>query len=458
MATPASDLLEVFSTYDGSTLFRGLVQGVSGQPPVLGRLGWLFTGLGAAMVLWGFVLRSGRSQGHGKLDEIARTWLVVAAILAAPLFLRSSMQAADTLYVEAVGGPGALTSACVKAAYAMPELTLLFDALRASGGRQAPASSGDLVSQVNDGSALGYLEAFGAALWDTGRDYASAAGQTWNGVVRMATLATGFGAAMLKCLLILLTVGPLYLLLLLSATLIWFMQQLRFFLAVTGSMMMPLFIGLYALPEGHPSRQAAHAYVMHMVSVALWPVAWAVGHTGTIALYDALIALVAGTSRVPDMATFLSWDALGAQSPSPAQLASLQGALGTWFNGNVASLLAILVGALGFAAWVAAVSIMGPVVLHRSLTGGAHYFADLAGMSGRATGAVLRTAGGAAYPLIAGPALSAAQPAAGERLASARGVDALAVTGGEPHRPAGSTMAEAAKGVDVSGGKAPRGL
>ena len=79
------------------------------------------------------------------------------------------------------------------------------------------------------------------------------------------------------------------------------MEQLRYFLAVSGTMMLPLFTGMFSLPAGHPNRQAAQGYVMHMVSIALWPVAWAIGHTGTIALYNALISLIAGTSRVPDM-------------------------------------------------------------------------------------------------------------------------------------------------------------
>jgi hypothetical protein len=121
-------------------------------------------------------------------------------------------------------------------------------------------------------------------------------------MVRVAALATGLGSAMLKCLLIALTLLPLYLLLLLSAAIVWFMVQLRFFLAVSGTMMLPLFVGMFSLPEGHFNRQAAQSYVMHMVSLALWPVAWAIGHTGTIALYNALVSLVAGTSRVPDLA------------------------------------------------------------------------------------------------------------------------------------------------------------
>ena len=38
----AADLLDVFNSFDGSVIFRGLTQSVGGQAPVLGRIGWIF--------------------------------------------------------------------------------------------------------------------------------------------------------------------------------------------------------------------------------------------------------------------------------------------------------------------------------------------------------------------------------------------------------------------------------
>ena len=56
----------------------------------------------------------------------------------------------------------------------MPELNQLFDALRRSALAQGQANGGSgsqqrqaLVGSANDGSVLGYLEAFGVAVWDT---------------------------------------------------------------------------------------------------------------------------------------------------------------------------------------------------------------------------------------------------------------------------------------------------
>lgn len=463
MSAPASDLLDAFSGYQGEVLFRGLSLGIGGQPPVLGRIGWLFTGFGAVFALWGFVLRSQHAAPGSKLEDVARTWVVLALMLAAPVLMRSAMQAADAVYEESIGGPATLTTACVKAAYAMPELTLLFDALRAAGAPPADAAASRqraaLISSANDGSVLGYLEAFGVAVWDTGASYATGAGQTWSGLVRLSALATGFGAAMLKCLLILATIGPLYLLLLFSAALIWFMGQLRYFLAVTGAMMLPLFIGMYSMPQGHPNRQAAHAYIMHMVSLALWPVAWTVGHTGTIALYDALIALISGTSRVPDLAGALQWSSVTAQPPSSAQVSAMQAALGNWFMGNLAGLLSILVGALGFAAWVAAVSVLGPVFLHRLLTTGSHFFAQAAASTSRgavgAGRALFNQAKGAGLgpSALMGVASSDLMPTSAPQVRYG-----LSAGPGESGRTEGVTMASAARQLDDSDGKGLGGM
>ncbi len=457
-AAPASDLLDIFSAYDGGVLFRGLTEGVGGQPSVLGRIGWIFTGFGAVFVLWGFVMRARGTSGEGRMGEVARTWIVLALMVGGPFLVRTAMEGADGLYASSVGGPSALTATCVKAAYAMPELNVLFDVLRRSaaeraGPAPAQAQRQALIDHANDGSVLGYVEALGVAVWDTAADDAAGAAQTWSGMVRMVSLATGLGSALLKCLLIAATVVPLYFLLLASAAVVWFMQQLRFFLAVSGTAMLPLFTGMFSLPAGHPNRQSAQAYVMHLLSVALWPVAWVVGHTGTVALYNALVSLIAGTSRVPDMVALLQWDGLAASAPTAAQLRAADTALGNWFMGNVTALLSILVGGVGFAFWVFSVSILGPVFLHRLLTAGALFFSQAAQSAGLQAMGAGRLAAGAAQ--AAGLGVPYPGAAAGERLASAAAVEAHgagAGVWGATHAGDGSSMQGAAERVDDSDG------
>jgi hypothetical protein len=457
---PVADLLDVFSTYDGGSIFQGLTQGLGGQPSVLGRIGWIFTAFGALFVLWGFVLRSQRGSGEDKLGEMAKTWVVIAFMVGAPFLMRAAMEAADSLYESSSGGPRNLTTACVKAAYAMPELNRLFDVLGRSAlsQPQGAAGHGALISSANDGSVLGYLEAYGVALWDTASGYASEASQTWSGMVRMAAMAAGLGSAMLKCLLIAVTILPLYLLLLLAAALVWFMEQLRYFLAVSGTMMLPLFIGMYSMPEGHFSRQSAQAYVMHMVSLALWPVSWAIGHTGTIALYNALISLIAGTSRVPDMVGILQWGSVTAGPLSEAQVRTMETALGNWFMGNLAALLSILVGGLGFVLWIGVVCVMGPIFLHRMLTTGASFMAQAMKATGTHAATTGKLAFGLAQSAGLGAGLGSNGPGPGERLAGASPAEAVSLVGGmAPGQGQGrgdASMQNAARSVDDSDGKA----
>jgi hypothetical protein len=307
---------------------------------------------------------------------------------------------------------------------------------------------------------LGYLEAFGVAVWDTASNYASGAAQTWSGMVRMVAMAAGMGSAMLKCLLIALTILPLYLLLLAAAAIVWFMEQLRYFLAVTGTMMLPLFTGMFSLPEGHFNRQAAQSYVMHMVSLALWPVAWAIGHAGTISLYNALVSLIAGTSRVPEIVGVLQWSSITAGTATEAQIQVTEAALGNWFMGNLTALLSILVGGLGFVLWVVIVSVLGPAFLHKLLATGALFMTQAAGSVGQYAAATGRLAySGAQATGMGGPGMLAPGPGAGERLAGARPAEAMpfanaAHSSFSGNRPGAATsMATAARTIDDSGGK-----
>jgi len=459
--TPVTDLLDVFTNYDGSVVFRGLTEGSGGQPAVLGRIGWIFTAGGALFVLWGFMLRTRRSGGDEKLGEVVKTWIILGCMVGSPFMMRTAMEAADGVYASSPGGPANLAAACVKAAYAMPELNHLFDILArnaAAPGAPAGAAPGRaaLLNGASDGSVLGYLEAYGHIVWDTASGFGAAAAQGWNAVARMVTLATGLGSAMLKCLLIALTVLPLYLLLLAAAAIVWFMQQLRFFLAVSGTMMLPLFIGMFSLPEGHSNRQAAQGYVMNMVSLALWPVAWAIGHTGTIALYDALISLIAGTSRVPEIAALLQWTAITQGAPTEAQLQATEAALGNWFMGNLSALLSILVGGIGFVLWVVTVSVFGPVFLHRLLTTGALFMAQAGAGAGRLGWAGGRQAWALGEKLASAQAaaLGAVGPASSQVFTNSPAVG-VKTHGVQDQSPllGGSSMTVAAQQVEDSDGK-----
>ena len=131
---------------------------------------------------------------------------------------------------------------------------------------------------------------------------------------------------------------------------------------------------------------------MHMVSLALWPVAWAIGHTGTIALYNALISLVAGTSRVPEIVGILQWGSITTGAPTEAQVrrSRRRSETGSWATsqGSCRSWLA----GLGFVLWVVIVSVLGPAFLHKLLTTGALFMTQAAGAAGRQAAGASRMA------------------------------------------------------------------
>jgi hypothetical protein len=453
---PAADLLDVFNSYDGSVVFRGLTESVGGQPPILGSIGWIFTGFGALFALWGFVLRAQRSGGEGKMAEIAKTWVVIAFMLGGPFLMRAAMQGADSVYATSPGSPQNIAFACVKAAVAMPEMNQLAAMLQRgslAGGTPQPGQGGQQqqspIKGGSDGSVLGYLEAFGAKVWDDSV-------QAWGGMFRFVELASVGLSVFFKIVLLCATLLPLYLLLLCAAAIVWFMEQLRYFLAVSGTMMLPLFTGMFSLPEGHFNRQAAQSYVMHMVSLALWPVAWAIGHTGTISLYNALISLIAGTSRVPDLVAILQYSSITG-SPTEVQDQAVGAALNNWFMGNLTALLSILVGGLGFFLWVVIVSILGPAFLHKLLATGALFATQAAGSVGQYTAAIgdkalqkAREKGGLSF-LAGGP--GPAGPLGSARPNEAKGVGVFD-SGGDGGN-ATASMTHAALLVDNSGGKGP---
>jgi hypothetical protein len=407
---PVTDLLDVFGSLNGSTLFPGLTAGVGGQPPILGRIGWIFAGGGAAFTLWGFVLRAGQAPGGERVTEMVRTLLILVAMFASPGLMRMAMQGADSFYASTMGGPRTLAWACARAAYAMPEVTVLFDLLRQSpngtlgAGSAAPAAAtapgpAPAANPAGDGTVFGYLKSFGASFWQAATTTTAALNVGWTGMLRLLALANGFGAAAIKCLLATVGLLFLYLLLLVAAAIAWVMEQLRYFFAVTGTMMLPLFLGLFSLPAGHPNRAPAHAYVMHLISLALWPVAWAIGHTGTIALYNALMALLSGTSRVPAIAELLQWSSITTTASfSTVQVQSLEAALGNWFMGNFTSFLGVIVLGTGFVLWVLAVSVLGPVFLHKLLTTGALFMSQAAAGGARlGLGAVQQAMGATSF-------------------------------------------------------------
>ena len=134
--------------------------------------------------------------------------------------------------------------------------------------------------------------------------------------------------------------------------------------------------------------------------------------------------------------------------------------------GNLAALLSILVGGLGFVLWVAIVTVLGPVFLHRLLSTGALFFSQAAGSTGRQAVVAGKLAVDLARGGGVGGAMGMLGPGNGEgdRLTRASAGGSSVISGGawmdqgpgERGSPAAATMEGAARRVDDSDGKDPR--
>ena len=121
--------------------------------------------------------------------------------------------------------------------------------------------------------------------------------------------------------------------------------------------------------------------------------------------------------------------------------------------GNLSALISILVGGLGFFLWVVIVSILGPVFLHRLLATGTLFMNQAAGVTARQSLGAGRLAWSLAHGAGGMPLRHGGAP--GERLAGSRPVEAVAIAGAisAVSMQGGSSMANAARAVDVSDGK-----
>jgi hypothetical protein len=251
----------------------------------------------------------------------------------------------------------------------------------------------------------------------------------------------------------------------LGAFLIWLILQccgiviyvflsIRFLLVHLESIVLPVFIGMIATDN---LRAAGNNFVLGIVGIIFWPLGWALGHIGTLALanwFDSLVALtlhVPGTSApgaIYDM--IVNGPLAGQPLPMPQALAA---AVGITFCG------ALIVGI-----YVLVVTFAAPFIIAKALKSGSGMFGEMvggtakgvAGLGSAAAGlaALAMTGGGAAATAGAGSAQAAAGGSGGGAAAGGGmpvGVDAPAALGN------GSSLARAGGGSG-GGGAGSRSL
>jgi hypothetical protein len=422
------NVLSGFNTYSAPLLFRGLTESIDGRPPALSILGWLFLAAGLWFVLIGDTMRIKGKDSNESFDERIKTWILVVLIFGCSQLMAVAAGFGDAVLRETgLGTPTGLATGMITTAYSMPELTTMFDMIEASNSqtqarqsdkKNRSAQQDKEIMDALDGSAWGYVSAFGRAMLQTGangaREVIDKADDTVSAVLHALTLFEGFCAAMVKILAIfccMIIVTPA---LLIASAVMWFMEQLRYFFIVAGTVMLPLFVGAFSLPPGHFFRNTAQNYVMNLISIALWPIAWAIGHSGTMALFNSWTGLIAGTTTAGNVlkAYLVAKESLQNPGLSAADIQHMyHNVMADWMAGNFLHLLAIPLGAIGLSIWMIWVTVYAPKLLHGMLTTGAQFMTEAAKGVGSTTAQVAGSAAQIAATVMSGGAAAALAPA-----------------------------------------------
>lgn len=162
-----------------------------------------------------------------------------------------------------------------------------------------------------------------------------------------------------------------------------------------GFSMLPLMIGGLYVPA---LQAAAKNYILGLISLCLWPLAWALANIGTIAIISAISSWVSGIT-----AAILPAVGVG----NALQVPSVGVALG---HMGWATILILMAASLGLIVWVLVSTFLAPWGFHRMLTSGSSFMGQMvqSAMQGTAVAAgstaavagTVATAGGGA-PLAA---------------------------------------------------------
>jgi hypothetical protein len=251
----------------------------------------------------------------------------------------------------------------------------------------------------------------------------------------------------------------------LGAGVVWIIMQIcglicyvyvsiRYLLIHLESIVLPVFVAMVVTES---LRGQGHNFVMGLVGIIFWPLGWALGHIGTLAIggwfasvLGALLGLQNGNVNLADGQIFdwlMNGDATGLPAVTPQTQACI--------------ILVALAGALILCIWVFLVTVSAPFLIGKALKSGSGIFGEMvggtakgaAGLGAAAAGlaALAMTGGGAAAAAGAGNAQAAAGGTSGGAAAGGSGgpppigADAVAALGN------GSSLAQAGGGIGGEG-------
>jgi hypothetical protein len=228
----------------------------------------------------------------------------------------------------------------------------------------------------------------------------------------------------------------------LGAGVVWIIMQIcglicyvyvsiRYLLIHLESIVLPVFVAMVVTES---LRGQGHNFVMGLVGIIFWPLGWALGHIGTLAIggwfasvLGALLGLQNGNVNLADGQIFdwlMNGDATGLPAVTPQTQACI--------------ILVALAGALILCIWVFLVTVSAPFLIGKALKSGSGIFGEMVGGTAKgAAGLGAAAAGLAALAMTGGGAAAAA----GAGSAQAAGNGAAASGGGPP--PIGADAAAA---------------
>ena len=240
----------------------------------------------------------------------------------------------------------------------------------------------------------------------------------------------------------------------LGAFLIWLLLQccgivmyvflsVRFLLVHLESIVLPVFIAMIATES---LRGTGNNFVLGIVGIIFWPLGWALGHIGTLALANWFNSILALTLHVPgtpqpgaiyDM--IVNGPAGGLPAPTPQALAV---AVGITF-----------VGALIIGIYVLIVTFSAPFIIAKALKSGSGIFGEMVGGTAKGVAGL-----GAAAAGLAALSMSAGATGAVAGAGKAQAATAGAGGGANGDLPVGANAAAAlGNGSSVSRGGAAGG-
>jgi hypothetical protein len=207
---------------------------------------------------------------------------------------------------------------------------------------------------------------------------------------------------------------------LIGAFLIWLLLQccgivmyvflsVRFLLVHLESIVLPVFIAMIATES---LRGTGNNFVLGIVGIIFWPLGWALGHIGTLALANWFNSIVAVTLHVPgtpqpgaiyDM--IVNGPAGGLPAPTPQALAV---AVGITF-----------VGALIIGLYVLIVTFSAPFIIAKALKSGSGIFGEMVGGTAKGAAGLGAAAAGLAALLMSAGATGAVAGAGKAQAATA---------------------------------------